>query len=265
MLIPSGMEEQLDYVRRYVFFVLLFAFVGSVKCLLVRLFGGDGKAGTTGAPERVGRYIKRPLVHRGREIVEIVALVGSTLIMLASLQAYRAASPPEIFPLIVLAILAGAVESRLAALGTRPGTTALVAIVSGSALSFLSIFASTELWVWQTLIVCLAFGALSGAASLASALERSPIGEPRHRKMLSRGLIITLTLGPIMLGILVQFRELGLAYLLTFLIIPLFSASLRGLKDYEESGTTPPRLTISVAAASLLFVVIVCGVSVVYR
>jgi len=265
MLIPSGVEAQLTYARRFVFFILLLSFVGAVKVLLVRLSVGSGDQKGSAGTERIGSYLKRPLLYRGRELIDIIALIAAVFFMLGSMQAYRSASPEAAFPILVIAILAGAIESRLTALRSYPFVTALVAVVSGGAVSALSIFLSLEQWLWQIGCLALTFGILGGAASLATSIQGSTGTEQQSRRLLSRGLIIALVLPPITLGALVQLKELSIPYLLTFLVIPALSPVFRELKNFEETGAVPSRLRISVAAASLLFVVIVCGVSVLYR
>lgn len=263
-LVPTGDFAQLGYARRYAFFLLLFIFVGAVKGQLLRMYGDAGQPTATRTQARVGSYRKRPLINRGRDIVDVIVLVALAFLMLASMLAYRESTSPEAFSIALATVLVGAIESRLGGLPSWHRCRALMAFVAGSAIANLSIFVSTNAWLWQMVIIGLAFGAGGAALSLAQAIESGATAEAQSRKVLARLLIISIASGPILLGVLVQLRQLSTPYLLTFLIIPALSPVLTALRAYEEKSTIPPRLTAAVAATILLFVVIVFGVSVLY-
>jgi hypothetical protein len=263
-LLPPDTNAALDYARRLLYFALLFGAVGAVKFLLIRMYGQDLPLTTVQSVEHPTAYPKRPLVHRRREIVEVLALIGAILAMIGLLQAVKATMPTEFFTLALGAIFFGAVEPRLASL-RWPVSAAGASFIAASTVSALSLFLSTGQWLWQTTGVSLTCGFLMAALSLATSIEGLPTPPPRDRKIISRIATIGIALSPITLGVLVQLKALGPAYLLTFIILPLLSPALNQLKCYEKNGDIPRKISISVAAANLLVLVIVCGVSIFYR
>jgi hypothetical protein len=263
--LPFAMPLELvpEYLHRLFVFILLFASVGCVHFFLIRYYGARRRLADATADVRVGKYLKRPFFYRRAEFIEIIGLTAAALSALVWLQLFRAANPPEVFYLVLAAILASSTASRFCTT-ERFEWAAPAFFLSAAIVAYLSIQISTGSWLWQPVFIGCGLAGPVTATRLAGLLVRGaplPLSRRRHIARLTTGFLCC---GPVFIILLVGLGQLPSPYGLTALIVPLLVKHFGSLSFYESHGAVPARHTETISAAALLFIVILIGVGVVF-
>jgi len=263
--IPVAMPLELvpEYLHRLFVFLLLFGSVACVQFFLLRFYGSRRRAADAVADVRVGKYLKRPFFYRRTEFLEVIGLIVAGLSSLVWLQLFRAANPPEVFYLVLVAILASSVAGRFAA-SARFEFGSLATFLGTATVAYLSIQISTGSWLWQPALIGCAIAGPVTATRLAALLVRGAPQSPPRRCYLARLTTASLCLGPMFIILLVGLGQLPSPYGLTALMLPLAVKHLGFMGIYERDGTIPARHIETISSAALLFIVILLGVGIVW-
>lgn len=251
------------YLKQLLLFLLLFASLGAVHRLVGAFFGTTQREAASGKEVRVGKYLRRPYIYRWRELLQIIALTAAVLATILWIALFRLANPPEVFYLILAAVVLASSAVRLKSVG-KPILGIVSGMLGSTAAAYLSIQLSTGSWLWQPAVIALAFGATVAAPQAAELILAESGALPQRRRVLARLCPAFVVLGPVLFGVLVTLGQVGNLYLFSFAVLPLMAKHLGELKAYEESGVVPARLPELVSTAAILFIAIVFGVSIQY-